>query len=112
MFRYEDHVRVVAPAGTPVYAAADGVVVGAAPNGRYGNWILLEHANGIQTGYAHIENGGLLVSRGQRVEAGQLIARAGSTGGSTGCHLHYEVRPGGTSTDPAPFMSARGIRLG
>jgi murein DD-endopeptidase MepM/ murein hydrolase activator NlpD len=98
--------------GVPIYAASAGTVAYSGVYGSYGNWILLEHANGIQTGYAHIENGGLLVSPGQRVEAGQLIARAGSTGGSTGCHLHYEVRPGGSSTDPAAFMSARGIQLG
>lgn len=112
IWKLHSGIDIAGGCGVPIYAASAGTVAYSGVYGSYGNWILLEHANGIQTGYAHIENGGLLVSRGQRVEAGQLIARAGSTGGSTGCHLHYEVRPGGTSTDPAPFMSARGIRLG
>ncbi len=56
-------------------------------------------------------NGGFRVSPGQRVSAGQLIALVGSTGNSTGCHLHYEVHINGATTDPAPFMAARGVRF-
>ena len=112
IWKLHSGIDIAGGCGVPIYAASAGTVAYSGVYGSYGNWILLEHTNGIQTGYAHIENGGLLVSPGQRVEAGQLIARAGSTGGSTGCHLHYEVRPGGSSTDPAAFMSARGIQLG
>lgn len=96
----------------PIVAAHSGVVIFAGWNGGYGNFILLNNGDGISTGYGHIVNGGILVSTGQRVSEGQLIARVGSTGDSTGCHLHFEVRPNGVAIDAAPFMAARGARLG
>lgn len=95
--------------GTPIYAASAGTVVYSGWYGTYGNWILIQHANGVQTGYAHIPNGGRLVGAGQQVGAGQRIASQGTTGASTGCHLHYEVRINGVQNDPVPFMRARGI---
>ncbi|QHC65609.1 peptidoglycan DD-metalloendopeptidase family protein [Rathayibacter sp. VKM Ac-2759] len=98
--------------GIPIYAAHSGTVSYAGPNGTYGNWILLEHGDGISTGYAHIVAGGIYVSVGQRVEAGQQIAAVGSTGASTGCHLHYETRVNGVAVDAQPFMAARGVTLG
>jgi murein DD-endopeptidase MepM/ murein hydrolase activator NlpD len=73
---------------------------------------LIDHGNGIQTGYAHIQPAGILVSVGQDVSAGANIARVGTTGGSSGCHLHFEVRVDGSRVDPEPLMSARGIHLG
>jgi len=108
-------VDLAANCGTGMYAAAGGTVVyaGYGWNGGYGNYIIIEHANGLRTAYGHIEAGGILVSYGQYVGVGTKIARVGNTGNSTGCHLHFEVRPGGwNTTDPVSFMADRGIRLG
>jgi len=100
--------------GQNVYAASSGTVVFAAEgwNGGYGNYIILEHSNGVRTGYAHLLEGGVLVSAGQQVDVGQNIARGGTTGNSTGCHLHFEVRINGETANPATFMSDQGIALG
>ncbi|MBC7519128.1 MAG: peptidoglycan DD-metalloendopeptidase family protein [Microbacteriaceae bacterium] len=95
----------------PIYAAHAGIVSYAGPSGGYGNFIQVTDDDGISTAYGHIVDGGILVSRGQSVAAGQQIARVGSTGNSTGCHLHFEVRNGGGTTDPVPFLAARGIYL-
>lgn len=103
---------VAASCGSPIFAATGGIVVEARASGSYGNWILLEHGSGVQTGYAHLSDGGILVSPGESVAAGQLIGAVGSTGASTGCHLHFEVRLDGTAVDAVPFMAARGIQLG
>ena len=115
------------PAGTPVFhpgvdigaaclsvivAAADGVVSFAGPNYGYGNFILIDHGSGVQTAYGHIFDGTIMVSPGQHVTAGQPIARVGSTGESTGCHLHIEVRINGSAIDPMPFFADRGVTLG
>ncbi|MEO6826176.1 MAG: M23 family metallopeptidase [Microbacteriaceae bacterium] len=97
---------------SPIVAAAGGVVVAAGPNSGYGNWILIDHGDGIQTGYGHIVDGGIAVTVGDHVAAGQFIARVGSTGASTGCHLHLEVRIGGQQIDPQPFFAARGVAVG
>ena len=72
----------------------------------------IEHGNGLNTGYAHIMPGGIGVHIGQQVGPGQLIARTGTTGHSTGCHLHFIVRHGESLTDPVPFMRNQGITLG
>jgi murein DD-endopeptidase MepM/ murein hydrolase activator NlpD len=96
----------------PIVAAHSGVVTYAGWNGGYGNFILLNNGDSISTGYGHIVAGGILVRIGQQVSAGQQIALVGSTGNSTGCHLHFEVRPNGTAIDAAPFMQARGAALG
>jgi murein DD-endopeptidase MepM/ murein hydrolase activator NlpD len=101
-----------AACGTPIHAATEGTVVQAERDGTYGNWILVEHGDGIQTGYAHIVNGGIEVAVGQNVTAGQEIARVGATGAATGCHLHFEVRIGGKAVDAVPFMAKRGVTLG
>jgi murein DD-endopeptidase MepM/ murein hydrolase activator NlpD len=103
---------VAASCGSPVFAATGGTVVEAGRNGSLGNWILVDHGDGVTTGYGHLVDGGILVATGDRVEAGQLIGAVGSTGASTGCHLHYEVRLGGVAIDAVPFMAARGIQLG
>jgi murein DD-endopeptidase MepM/ murein hydrolase activator NlpD len=103
---------LAAGCNSPIYAASSGTVSFASWNGGYGNFILINHGGGLSTGYGHIVNGGTLVSVGQSVSAGQQIARVGSTGNSTGCHLHFETRPGGTAVDAVPFMAARGVRLG
>jgi len=89
-----------AGSGTPVYAAGDGVVVQAGRNGGYGNWVQIRHSNGWETGYAHLSRFAKGLKRGQTVSQGQLIAYVGSTGRSTGPHLHYEVIKGGKKINP------------
>lgn len=111
-YRLHTGTDIAAGCGTGVYAAASGTVIYAGWNGTYGNFVMINHGNGLTTGYAHIANGGIRVGYGQTVAAGQLIALVGSTGASNGCHLHYEVRTGGTAIDPVPFMRDRGISLG
>lgn len=99
-----------AACGTPVRATSAGVVQQSGWFGTYGNWVLLDHGGGITTGYAH--NATLLVSVGQTVRTGQVIAYAGTTGASTGCHVHLEVRQRTTAVDPRAFLSRRGVTLG
>ncbi|WEO76969.1 M23 family metallopeptidase [Cryobacterium sp. SO2] len=101
-----------AACGTPIYAASAGTVIQTGQLGTYGNWILIDHGDGVNTGYAHIRDGATLVQAGDTVTAGQVIAGVGSTGASTGCHLHIEVRVDGTAIDPQPFFAAHGIDLG
>lgn len=93
------------------YAAHSGTVSYAGWNGVYGYFIRLDHGNGIQTEYGHIQAGGIKVRIGQSVGVGQLIGKAGATGGATGCHLHFGVRINGLVTDPVPFMRGQGIAL-
>jgi murein DD-endopeptidase MepM/ murein hydrolase activator NlpD len=95
----------------PIYAAHSGTVTFAANGGGYGNEVVLDNGGGISTAYGHIVDGGILVSVGQQVSAGQQIAKIGSTGWSTGCHLHFETRVNGSAVDPVPFMAARGISV-
>lgn len=96
-------IDLAAPIGTPIYATADGVVSEAGYNrGGYGNLIKLTHGKGIETRYGHLAS--ILVRSGQRVVRGQQIGRMGSTGRSTGSHLHYEVRIDGRAVNPIPFM--------
>lgn len=87
---------------TPIYATADAVVGRAGWAGGYGNLVELEHGRGIQTRYGHLS--AFLVTPGMRVKRGQLIALMGSTGRSTGTHLHYEVRIDGHAVNPVPFL--------
>jgi murein DD-endopeptidase MepM/ murein hydrolase activator NlpD len=98
--------------GAAEFAAHAGTVEYAGWNGIYGNYIRINVGGGITIEYGHIVAGGILVGQGDHVEPGDLIARVGSTGGSTGCHLHYGVRIDGLVTDPVAFMSARGVSLG
>ena len=98
--------------GRQMFAASAGTVTYAGWNGGYGNFVQINHGGGVTTAYAHIQSGGVLVSNGQQVEAGQLIALVGSTGLSSGCHLHLEIRQGGASTNPVPFLQARGVSIG
>ena len=98
-------IDLAAPIGTPIYATADGIVVAAGWNsGGYGNLIKVDHGRGIETRYGHLS--AILVSPGQHVVRGQQIARMGSTGRSTGSHLHYEVRIDGGAVNPIPFMKS------
>jgi murein DD-endopeptidase MepM/ murein hydrolase activator NlpD len=100
--------------GANIYAANAGTVIFALYgwNGGYGNEVMIDHGNGVVTRYGHIIDGGILVSYGQSVGVGTNIARVGSTGDSTGCHLHFEVIVNGYNVDPVPFMAGQGITLG
>lgn len=96
----------------PIYAAREGRVVYAGPNGTFGNYVKVDHGGGWTTGYAHIVSGGIKVRVGDNVSAGTNIALVGSTGASTGCHVHFEVRHNGIAQDPVAFMRGKGVRLG
>jgi murein DD-endopeptidase MepM/ murein hydrolase activator NlpD len=100
--RMHTGVDIGASSGTPIKAAGDGVVVMAGYNGGYGNWTLIDHGDGLATGYAHQSSIG--VSVGQRVSTGEVIGQVGSTGASTGPHLHWEVRVNGTPVDPMGWV--------
>jgi murein DD-endopeptidase MepM/ murein hydrolase activator NlpD len=98
-------IDLAGPLGTPIYATADGTVEAAGwNNGGYGNLVKIDHGRGIETRYGHLS--AIMVQPGQRVTRGQLIARMGSTGRSTGSHLHYEVRIDGRAVNPIPFMKS------
>ncbi len=97
-------IDIAAPAGTPVYASDGGVVVHAGWNsGGYGNWVVIDHQNGFKTVYAH--NSAVIAYPGQRVHQGQLLALVGSTGDSTGNHLHFEIRLENKPRDPLTLLA-------
>lgn len=96
-------VDIPGPIGTPIYATADGMIERAGRAGGYGNMVEVDHGKGISTRYGHMSR--ILVEAGTRVERGQLIGLMGSTGRSTGSHLHYEVRIDGHAVNPAPFLT-------
>jgi len=106
---FHSGVDLAAPYGTPIYAAGAGVVQRAGPAEGYGNLIVIRHADGSETWYGHEE--AVLVTVGEKVAAGQLIARVGSLGWSTGPHLHFEVHVDGRPVDPVTWLAARGIRV-
>ena len=93
---------IAAPSGTEIHAAGAGVVIMAGWNTAYGNMTIIDHGKGVSTLYGHQSS--LKVSEGQSVEANQVIGKVGSTGWSTGPHLHFEVREGGNPTDPIRFF--------
>jgi murein DD-endopeptidase MepM/ murein hydrolase activator NlpD len=95
-------VDIPGPYATPIYATADAVVGRTGWIGGYGNLIELEHGKGIQTRYGHLSS--VLVGPGKRIKRGELIGLMGSTGRSTGNHLHYEVRIDGRAVNPTPFL--------
>lgn len=88
--------------GTPIYAAASGTVTFSGWNGGYGYSVVIDHGNGLTTRYAHAS--ALYVTKGQKVNQGQSIAAVGTTGDSTGNHLHFEVMINGTRVNPAPYI--------
>jgi murein DD-endopeptidase MepM/ murein hydrolase activator NlpD len=97
--------------GWNIYAVSGGTVTYAGWYGGYGNFLRVDHGGGITSSYAHIVSGGILVEYGQFVAPGQVIAEVGSTGYSTGCHLHFEIRQWGSSLDPLPFLRDRGVGI-
>lgn len=98
--------------GTPIYAIAAGVVSFAGESPGYGNLVRIDHADGYQSGYAHMRNGSIAVANGTPVKAGTLLGLVGRTGGSTGDHLHLEIRVGGTFRDPHPFVANAPLATG
>lgn len=100
--RYHSGVDIAVPSGTPILAADDGVVIFSNTNGGYGKMVSIDHGAGISTVYAHCSS--LLVRAGQKVSKGQKIALVGTTGLSTGPHLHFEVRKKGVPTDPLAYI--------
>jgi murein DD-endopeptidase MepM/ murein hydrolase activator NlpD len=101
--RKHDGIDLAAPTGTPVYAPADGFVSRASRFGSYGNFIQIQHGGDLETRYGHLS--GYAVAAGQQVHKGDLIGYVGTTGRSTGPHLHYEVRVAGAAVDPSPYLA-------
>lgn len=95
-------IDLAAPTGTPVYATADGIVDRAEWFSSYGLYVEIGHGAELETRYAHMSR--LAVAEGQRVNKGDVIGYVGSTGRSTGPHLHYEVRIAGIAVNPIPYM--------
>ncbi len=95
-------IDIPAPHGTPIFATADGIVGRAQRLGGYGNYVEIEHGNMIQTRYGHMSS--YIVRPGQQVKRGEIVGYVGSTGRSTGNHLHYEVRIEGAPVNPMPFV--------
>jgi len=93
---------IAAPSGTPVLAADGGIVVRAGWAGGYGKLVEIHHGNGLSTRYAHLSQ--ISVRLGQKVEPGTVVGRVGSTGQSTGDHLHFEVRENGMARDPMAYL--------
>lgn len=100
-------VDLAAATGTPVHAAADGVVASAEWSGRYGKMVVIDHGNGMQTWYAHLSR--FDVMAGQEIRVGQIVGQSGGTGRVTSPHLHYEVRVGGAPVNPYPYLSKTSV---
>lgn len=103
--RLHEGIDIAANEGAPVRAAGDGRVVFAGPRGTYGLAVIIDHGDGLRTLYAHCSV--ILVEEGETVERGEIIARVGSTGRSTGPHLHLEVLLDGVPCDPILFLDDR-----
>ncbi|MET0251628.1 MAG: M23 family metallopeptidase [Novosphingobium sp.] len=100
---------MASPVGTAIHAAADGIVGKADWFGGYGLYVALEHGGSMETRYGHMSR--LNVSAGQRVRKGEVIGYVGTTGRSTGPHLHYEVRIAGEAVNPIPYLQSGGAPL-
>jgi len=96
-------VDISAPRGTPVRATADGVVIHASWNGGYGKCVIIDHGHGYQTWYGHLSR--MDVIEGQEIRQGEVLGAVGTTGHSTGPHLHYEVRVGSAPVNPYRFLA-------
>ncbi len=100
--RHHYGVDLAAPYGSQVRAVKDGVVIYSDPHGSYGNLVVIKHSNGMTTHYGHCRT--LIVKPGQIIKSGQIIATVGSTGISTGPHLHFEIRVNGVAKDPQNYL--------
>ena len=108
--RMHQGIDIPGPIGTPVYATADGVVeVAEYNNGGYGNLVEINHGDGMQTRYGHLSK--IIAQPNEFVRRGQLIGLMGSTGRSTGSHLHYEVRIAGDAVNPLPYIDGTNYEL-
>lgn len=96
-------IDIAAPKGTPIAAVQSGKVIYAGRRSGYGNLVIVSHANGMSTRYAHCSS--ILVKKGQNVRAGQLIAKVGATGVATGNHLHFEIRKNGKTQNPLTYLN-------
>jgi len=105
-YKLHSGIDIPGHAGTPILASGPGIVRFAGWAGGYGNMIEIDHGNGLETRYGHLSR--ILVAAGAPVASGQQIALMGSTGMSTGNHLHFEVRRGGRATDPLAYFGGRG----
>jgi len=104
-------IDFAAPRGTPIFAAGDGVIDFKGRKGGYGNYISIRHNNGYSTAYAHMKGFARKMYKGKRVRQGQVIGYVGSTGRSTGPHLHYEILVNGRQTNPLKVRMPSGERL-
>ena len=95
-------IDLAAPAGTPVWATADGTVVVAGKDGSYGKTVLIDHGAGYGTRYAHLKK--IETKKGKRVERGDTIGRVGKSGNASGAHLHYEVLRNGVPVNPRVYL--------
>jgi murein DD-endopeptidase MepM/ murein hydrolase activator NlpD len=109
--RMHQGIDFAAGTGTPIVAPADGVVVEARRWGGYGNWLRIRHSNGLESGYGHLSRYAPGIRAGQRVRQGQVVAYVGSTGASTGPHLHYEIWRNGQRINPAGVKTQEGTIL-
>lgn len=105
-------IDIGAGCDAPVRAANAGVVVGVTHPAAYGSLVEVDHGGGVITSYGHMYNSGVLVHAGDKVAAGQQIAKVGSAGWSTGCHLHFEVKVNGSTVDPLAYLRKSGVKLG
>jgi murein DD-endopeptidase MepM/ murein hydrolase activator NlpD len=104
-------IDLAAPTGTPIYAASDGIVVGATANGGYGNWIRIDHPRKLSTVYGHLSEFAPGIREGVQVSQGDLIGFVGNTGRSTGSHLHFEIVSGGKAVDPLSYPEIKREQL-
>ncbi len=104
IYKLHTGMDIARPTGTPIRAAATGRVVFAGWKGAYGVTVIIDHGSGVATLYGHCQSGSIRVCTGQTVSRGQTIARCGSTGWSTGPHLHFEVRHNGRPRNPANYL--------
>jgi murein DD-endopeptidase MepM/ murein hydrolase activator NlpD len=100
--RMHEGVDIAGGSGTPIAAAATGTVISAGWSGGYGQLVVLDHGNGLSTAYAHLSS--IAVSAGQTVPQGSVVGGMGTTGSSTGVHLHFEVRVNGAAVDPLGYL--------
>ena len=108
-YRVHTGMDIGAPMGTYILAANSGVVSKATYSVSYGNLVMINHGNGISTAYAHGSE--ILVEEGQEVKRGDIIMKVGSTGWSTGPHLHFEIIVNGTKIDPYPYVTKTASQL-
>lgn len=105
-------IDIIAPYGAPIRAAAAGQVVDLGTRGAYGKFVLIRHTDRIETAYAHLSTFGKNLALGRWVSADDIIGYVGTTGNSTGAHLHYEVRNGGKPIDPLKFPTNTTLQAG